>query len=65
MASNTRGLWLAIIVTAGFVVGIAGGILAWLGGAHPALAVLAGAGGFVTFVTLSLTVANFLKSSEA
>ncbi|GLW25310.1 hypothetical protein Mame01_53520 [Microbispora amethystogenes] len=57
---GSQGLWVAIIATASFVIGIAGGTLAWIGGTPPALAVLIGAGGFVGFFSLALTIARFL-----
>ncbi|MEV1005510.1 hypothetical protein [Nonomuraea sp. NPDC050202] len=55
--NNTRGLWMAVIVTAGLIVAFAGGGLAWLGGTPAPLAVLAG---FAGFVSLAVAVMTFL-----
>jgi hypothetical protein len=63
--SSSQGLWVAIIATAGFVVGIIGGTLAWIGGTPTALAILVGAGGFAGFMTLGLAVADFLSRSQS
>ncbi|MGP3921403.1 hypothetical protein [Nonomuraea sp. 10N515B] len=62
--NTNRGLWVAVFVIAGVIVATIGGILAWIGGIPVALAILAGAGGFVAFVGLSLTVAGFLMRSQ-
>ncbi|MEU8364939.1 hypothetical protein AB0C27_53890 [Nonomuraea sp. NPDC048882] len=58
--NNTRGLWVAVIITAGLIVAFAGGGLAWLGGTPAPLAVLAGAAGFAGFVGLAVAVMAFL-----
>ncbi|ACZ83732.1 hypothetical protein Aros01_01610 [Streptosporangium roseum] len=62
---SSQGLWVAVIATAGFVVGIVGGALAWMGGTPTALAVLVGAGGFAGFMTLALAIANFLARAQS
>ena len=62
--NDNRGLWVALIVTAGFFVAFAGGVLAWLGGAAVPLAVLTGAGGFAGFVGLALAVMAFLTRAR-
>ncbi|MBB2908756.1 small-conductance mechanosensitive channel [Streptosporangium becharense] len=62
---NTQGLWVAVIATASFVVGIIGGTLAWIGGTPAALAVLIGAGGFAGFMTLALAIANFMARAQS
>ncbi|UBU17718.1 hypothetical protein [Nonomuraea gerenzanensis] len=62
--NNYRGLWVAVIVTAGLFVAFAGGGLAWLGGTPVPLAVLAGAAGFAGFVGLALAVMTFLTRAQ-
>ncbi|TMR93962.1 hypothetical protein [Nonomuraea basaltis] len=59
--NNNRGLWVAVIVTAGLFVAFAGGGLAWLGGTPVPLAVLAGAAGFAG---LALAVMTFLTRAQ-
>ncbi|MEU8364886.1 hypothetical protein AB0C27_53620 [Nonomuraea sp. NPDC048882] len=62
--NNYRGLWVAVIVTAGLVIAFAGGGLAWLGGTPVPLAMLAGAAGFAGFVGLALAVMTFLARTQ-
>ncbi|MFI7455491.1 hypothetical protein ACIBQX_49090 [Nonomuraea sp. NPDC049714] len=62
--NSIRGLWVAVIVTAGLFVAFSGGGLAWLGGTPVPLAVLAGAGGFAGFVGLALAVMTFLARTQ-
>ncbi|MFC5833148.1 hypothetical protein [Nonomuraea insulae] len=62
--NNNRGLWMAVIITAGLFVAFAGGGLAWLGGTPVPLAVLVGATGFAGFVGLALAVMTFLTRAQ-
>jgi hypothetical protein len=43
------------------LVGIAAGILAWLGGEHPPGAILVGGGAFGGTITVALMIFNALK----
>jgi len=61
--STLRGLWLAIVVLAAALVGAAGGLLAWNGGAIPPLAILTGAGAFSGTVLLFLAMLRFVAGS--
>lgn len=54
-----RTLWLAVILLTATMIGVVGGILAWLGGMNPPMAVIAGAGAFVTGVMLALRIWDF------
>jgi hypothetical protein len=51
---------LGICVVAGFVVAIAGGVLAWIAGAHPAAAVVRGGAAFAALFLLEITVVTLL-----
>ncbi|GAA3123565.1 hypothetical protein ACFFR3_35075 [Nonomuraea salmonea] len=62
--NNIRGLWVAMVVTAGLFVALAGGVLAWLGGTSVPLSILAGAAGFAGFVGLALAVMTFLTRAQ-
>lgn len=62
--NNNRGLWVAVIVTAGLVIAFAGGALAWLGGTPAPLAVLAGAAGLAGFVSLALAITRYLTRAQ-
>lgn len=64
MTGNLFGLWVAVIIIAGILVASAGGVLARMGGNHPATAILIGAGGFVGFVGLGMTILNSLVQSQ-
>lgn len=61
---GARVLWLAIIVFVAMMVGAAGGMLSWLGGANVPNAVLAGAGSFGATVLLMLAIAYFLDGTH-
>lgn len=54
-----RGLWLAVTVLAGTLVGAAGGLLAWKGGEGLTMAIFAGAGAFAATIMLLLTMVRF------
>lgn len=59
---NLLGIWVALAVVAGLVVGVVAGAVAWIGGQSPATAVLIGGGAFTATVTLALLIINtFLK----
>ena len=58
--STLRGLWLAIVMLAAVLVGAAGGLLAWGGGANPPMAILTGAGTFSGAVLLFLAMFRFV-----
>ncbi|MET8334072.1 hypothetical protein [Streptosporangium canum] len=58
-----RLLWMAIILIASMIIGIAGGVLARIEGGNLAQVILAGAGGFVGMVTVSLMIAHFLTGA--
>jgi len=62
--SALRGLWLAITVLAGALTGTAGGLLAWIGGVNPPMAVLTGAGAFSGAVLLILAMLRFAAGSS-
>ncbi|SNT61870.1 hypothetical protein SAMN05216276_10864 [Streptosporangium subroseum] len=57
---HNRAIWLAIILLAAVIIGLAGGVLSWLGGATPAGAILFGAGGLAATVLLAITIVNFM-----
>jgi hypothetical protein len=57
---NNRGIWLSIMTLAATMVGTATGILSWIGGASPALALVAGSGAFATTILLMITMKDFL-----
>ncbi|MGW0594481.1 hypothetical protein [Streptosporangium sp. NPDC002607] len=61
---HVRFLWAAIIVIIAVIIGVAGGTLAWMGGASAPNAVLAGAGGFGASVALMLAIAYFLDGAR-
>lgn len=50
---NNRSIWLSIMTLAATMVGTATGILSWIGGMGPALALVAGCGSFATTILLS------------
>lgn len=56
-----RGLQIALVLLAGFVLGICGGVLAWLGGSSVPGAVLVGAGSWAGSVALLLAVLHFAQ----
>ena len=59
--SAIKALWVAICMMLALLVGVAAGILAWLGGQDPPAAILIGGGAFGGTVTLALTVKNALE----
>jgi hypothetical protein len=56
---TVRGLWLAITVLAGTLLGTAGGLLAWTGGMNPPMAILTGAASFSGTVLLVIAMLRF------
>ncbi|WP_281898107.1 hypothetical protein [Phytohabitans aurantiacus] len=50
------GLWLAVGLLFSVIVGVAGGVLAWLSGQRPAAAIIAGGMAFGGAFTLVLAV---------
>jgi hypothetical protein len=61
--NSNRGLWVAVIVTAGLFVAVVGG-LAWMGGTPVPLAILVGAAGFAGFAGLALAIMTFLARTQ-
>jgi hypothetical protein len=61
---DNRGIWLAIIMLVALVVGAAGGVISWIGGMHPANAILAGSGTFAGTVFLVIAVIYFLHDAK-
>ena len=57
---NINTLWVALCIILALIVGVAAGILAWLGGQHPPAAILIGGGAFGGTVTLTLMIKNAL-----
>ncbi|RBQ13955.1 hypothetical protein DP939_43000 [Spongiactinospora rosea] len=62
--SNPRAIWMAIIILAAALIGIAGGTLALIGGTTAPGAMLTGAGGFGAAVALLLAIAYFLDGNR-
>lgn len=62
---NPRPLWLAITLIAAVLVGVTGGILAWLGGALVANAIIVGGSSFAGTVLLILAIAYFLIGEKS
>ena len=58
--SAIRALWVALGLMLALLVGVAAGILAWMGGQHPAAAVLTGGAAFGGTVALTLMVKKAL-----
>ena len=56
-----KALWVALCMMLALVIGVATGILAWLGGQHPPGAILIGGGAFGGTVTLALMIKNALS----
>ena len=63
--STVRGLWLAITVLTAALIGVAAGVLAWVGGLNPPTAILSGGATFGGTVLLVLTVLRFAASGTA
>jgi hypothetical protein len=59
--SAIKALWVALCIMFALLVGVAGGILAWLGGQHPPGAILIGGGAFGGTVTVALMIMNVLR----
>jgi hypothetical protein len=62
--ATVRGLWLAITALSATLIGIAAGVLSWLGGLNPPTAILTGGGAFGGTVLLALAVLRFAGSAE-
>lgn len=60
--ASTRALWLAVILIAGLIVGIAAGVITWFGNRSPYAGILAAGGGFAGTVFLLLAMAAFLAA---
>lgn len=56
-----RGLQIALVLLAGFVLGICGGVLAWLDSTSVPGAVLVGAGSWAGSVAVFLAVLHFAQ----
>jgi hypothetical protein len=61
--SRLVGLWVAVAVLFGLIVGAAAGVIAWSGGHHTAAAMLAGGGACGGTITLGVLVINTLRGS--
>lgn len=59
--SAIKALWVALCIMLALLVGVAAGILSWLGGQHPPGAILIGGGAFGGTVTVALLIMNALK----
>ncbi|MFI5909679.1 hypothetical protein [Dactylosporangium sp. NPDC051541] len=57
--SVVRGLWLTCVLLASVIIGTGGGLLTYVAGLHPALAVIAGFGGFAAAVQLLITITTY------
>jgi hypothetical protein len=60
-----KTLWVALCILLALLVGVAAGILAWLGGQHPPVAILVGGGAFGGTVAVALTIMNALNLDRA
>lgn len=62
--NNNRliGLWVAVAVLFGLIVGTAAGVIAWSGGYHAAAAVFAGSSACGGTITLCVLIINTLRS---
>lgn len=56
-----RGLQVAVLLLAAFVLGVCAGVLSWLGGMPVAAAVLAGFGAFGGVVLFILAILRFMR----
>lgn len=65
MKTEMRALWLAFALLLSSLVGYASGTLTWIGGKGPANAVIAGASGFATAITLTLLILAFVSTTPA
>ena len=63
-ASALRGLWLAITMLTATLTGAASGLLAWVGGTNPPMAILTGAAAFSGTVLLVLTMLRFAAGNS-
>jgi hypothetical protein len=59
--SAVKALWVALCMMLALLVGVAAGVLAWLGGQHVPSAILIGGGAFGGTLTLALMVMNALR----
>jgi hypothetical protein len=55
-----RSLWLAGALLLSLITGIGGGVLDWLGGDHPAKAIIAGAAAFAATMALAILILTFV-----
>ena len=58
--TNSRQVWIALMVLTAAVVGIVAGFLAHASGINPPAAVLAGGGAFGTSILILLAIAHYL-----
>jgi hypothetical protein len=57
-----RALWLACALLLSTIIGICGGVLAWLGGDNPAKAVITGGAAFAAVTTLAILVLSYVAA---
>jgi hypothetical protein len=62
--ASTRSLWLAVIILAGLIIGIAAGLLAWAGGQNPYVAILTGGGAFGAMVLFLFAIFQFATGNS-
>jgi hypothetical protein len=60
--ADRRGIHVAVILVTGFILGIGGGVLSWLGGFSVPLAVLTGFGAFGGACLFILAVLRYVRS---
>jgi hypothetical protein len=59
--ADRRGLQVAVVLLAAFVLGLCAGVLSWLGGTSVPAAVLVGCGSFGGIVILILAILHFMR----
>ncbi len=59
--SAIKALWVALFLMLALFIGVAAGILAWLGGQDPPASVLIGGSAFGGTVTIALMIKNALS----
>lgn len=57
---STRALWLACAVLLSIMAGAGGGVLTFVAGAHPAIAVVAAGAGFAATTQLLIKIMSFV-----
>jgi hypothetical protein len=62
--SLIRGLWTASALLLSMIIGIIGGVLAWLGGDNAPNAVMSGAATFAATMTLAVLILTFLGAGD-